>query len=374
MKCLLTAAAASCGVLLPSLTAQDMIGVTFAGQVLRMDSTTGAVTTLASGQAGKNCLCCTNDNRLISTVRSGSVTAGFRHHLVEIDPFTGAERLLFGSADVGDLRGLVALQQLQPHLILGVRDVGGPDELVRLDLLTGAVTVLGATGFGSIQDLDFTGSGLRAWDLAAGLLQVNGGNGAATDPFPGVGGPAGQQFLVTDPRTFQTFVGGAALHPVQVGTGTVGAPLAFAGNPDLRGAVFTAARTQRFGSDCGGVGGESNILALGTVAAGQALTIRSTRHDPGGLGVQIVGFSEVLHAGQALPIQLDPLLGTVGCRLHVSIDLSLVGVATAAGNLDVTLAMPASAAFLQFYVQHAAFDAVPDGMTWTDGLRVRLPR
>lgn len=353
------------------LPSQDMIGVTFAGQVLRMNSVTGATTVLANGALGKNCLCCTGSNRLISTIRTGSFTSGFRYHLIEIDPFTGAETVLFGQTDFGDLRGMTATPGQPPDVVLAVRDNGGPDELVVIDLASGALTVIGATGFSSIQDLDATGAGLRAWDLGAGLLNISASTGAATDPFPAIGGPTGQQFLTTHPVTFATFVGNTQIRPLTVGTGVVGTAISFAGAPDLRGAVFTTERTQRFGSDCGGVGGESNVFAITAVRAGQLLTIRSNRHGGGAFGAMVLGFSQSSHGGQPLPFLLDPLLGTVNCRLNVSLDASLLGFADPTGNLDVALSLPSAAAFFQFFVQHTAFDPVPGGMTWTDGLRVR---
>ena len=83
--------------------AQDLIGVTCPGQVLRINSVTGATTVLANGQ-----ICCTTDNRLITTVRTGTLFSGFHYHLAEINPFTGAETLLFGTLDVGDLRGMAS--------------------------------------------------------------------------------------------------------------------------------------------------------------------------------------------------------------------------------------------------------------------------
>ena len=355
------------------LPAQDMIGVTFAGQVLRMNSTTGTTTVLANGAIGKNSLCCTGSNRLISTIRTGTFTSGFRYHLIEINPFTGAESILFGQADFGDLRGMTSAPGQAPDVVLAVRDTGGPDELVVIDLATGVLTVIGPTGFSSIQALDATGGGLRAWDLGAGLLNISGSTGAATDPFPAVGGPTGQQFLVTNPVTFATFVGNTQMRPLTVSTGVAGSPINFAGAPDLRGAVFTTERTQRFGNDCGGVGGESNVFATTAIRGGQPVTIRSNRHGAAALGAMILGFSTTSNGGQPLPFLLDPLLGTVGCRLNVSLDATQLGFADPSGNLDVTLSLPPAAAFFQFFVQHTAFDPVPGGMTWTDGLRVRAP-
>lgn len=181
------------GALLPlvwslPLCAQDMIGVLFTGEVVRLRSTTGAVTLLATGQIGKNCLACSSDNRLWTTVRTGFSPATFQYFLANINPFTGAETLPFGNHNVGDIRALAANTT---GSLFGIRDLNGPDELVRIDMQTGVVTVIGPTGFTGIQAFDNTSAGLRVWDQTAGLLLISAQSGLATDPFPRLGGPAG---------------------------------------------------------------------------------------------------------------------------------------------------------------------------------------
>lgn len=351
-----------------ALSAQDLIGVTFQGQVLRIDSATGATTTLANGQIGKNCLATTVDNRLISTIRTGTLLTGFQYHLVEINPFTGAETLLFGTTDVGDLR---AMATVLPGSLLAIRNGNPSDQLVRIDLASGVVTVLGPTGFTGIQALEATGAGLRAWDLTAGLLVISGQSGAATDPFPGIGGPAGLQYMVTEPGTFETYVGNGTLHRVSTQTGVTSAPVAIQGNPDLRGVEFTTSRAQRLGDPCPAAQGLPVFVTVGPFGNGQNLVVQSDHHAPGALGVHILGFSETQHAGQPLPINLDPLLGTSGCRLRVSIDGTVLALADNTGIMTVTTPLSPALTFVQFYVQHAVFEAVPGGMSWTTGLRVR---
>lgn len=358
--------AAACLLLGLTLPAQgfDAIGVTFTGQILRLDTTTGATSGLGTGQLGQNALAVTADGRIWTTVRSG-IAAPFQFHLALIDPHTGAETLPFGNQDVGDLRGLC---NDGANDLMAIRDVGGPDEFVRIDTTTGVVTAVGPTGFSGIQALDFTAAGLRAWDLTAGLLRIDVNTGAASDPFPGVGGPAGLQWLATEPLTGRTFVGRGTVQEVDLQTGLLGPAVAFAGNPDLRGVEFTTGSITVFGHPCGG-----NVRVRASFLAGQtiALATRSGPHDLGALGALIVGFSRTSHQGIPLPAPLDPLLGTSGCELFVSVDFPQIGFVGANNFLDFSVPVPSALSWFPLYVQHAVFETVPGGMTWTTALQVR---
>lgn len=352
------------------LVAQDMIGVTFQGAVLRMDSTTGAVTTLANGQIGKNCLAFTNDNRLWTTVRTG-VTPNFHFHLALIDPFTGAETLPFGTAiDVGDLRAM-AEQDLFGGLF-AIRDLGlgSQDQLVHIDTTTGAVTVRGLTGFTGIQGFDRTIAGLRAWDIGAGVLTINTTSGLATDPFPGIGGPSSLQFVCTNTANSRKYVGNTSLYELDTVTGATTLVTNFVGAPDIRGAEFLKSRQEPFGTPCNG---SSGLVFLGANAFGAGGTMDTTSgsHAPNVIGVLVVGFSETFYGTLPLPLAVDPLLGTSGCFLNVSADVTQVGVGLPSGSLQILTPIPAAAAFVQFYVQHVALDPVPGGLSFSKALRVR---
>ena len=74
-------------------------------------------------------------------------------------------------------------------------------------------------------------------------------------------------------------------------------------------------------------------------------------------------------------LNLDPLLGTSGCTLDVSLDATLVGITSAAAPADLsfTFGIPATAAGLQVHVQHAVFEAVPGGLSWSNGLTIQVP-
>jgi hypothetical protein len=351
------------------LAAQDMIAVTFQGQVLRLGSQTSSVTTLASGQSGKTCLAIAPDNRLWTNVRSGTAAAGFHYHLALLDPVTGAESLPFGNADVGNLIALASPSSASD--LFGIRDAGGPDELIRIDTSTGVLTVVGPTGLSDMVGLDFTTAGARAWSASAGLLLISLATGAVNDLFPSLGGPAGMTFMATNPATGTTFVGGPSLHVVAVFSGGVGAATATFPGLDVRAAQFTTSRLQAFGSACQATTGSAGLGGVQPFGAGQPFTAKSIRHSAGAFGVQIVGFSETSFQGQPLPVSVDPIFGTSGCFLRVSADFTLGGVANTNGDMFVTMNLPPTIAFRQFYVQHAVLEPVPGGISFSNGLRVR---
>lgn len=351
-----------------SLPAQnfDLIGATFQGQILRIDSATGATQALGTMPVGANAMAMTADDRIWTTERTGT-SGAFHFHLAVIDPLTGVATLPFGALDVGDLRGLTAKHDGN---LYAVRDGTPSDELVEIDTTTGAVTAIGPMGFTGIQALDDTVLGLMAWDINAGLLTVQPLTGVATDPFPGVGSPATLQWLATDPVTGTLLVGRTTLQVVDLQTGLVGPAIAISGAPDLRGVEFTTARLSAFGVGCGTV----PRLAGDLVVAGstQVLTTRNGFFAPGTLGVQVIGLSNTTHHGLALPQPLDPLLGTSGCHLNVSIDITQFGFADGTGLLRIPLTLPASLTWFTLFAQHAAFvPGLPGGMSTSQGLRAR---
>lgn len=354
--------------LLPGMLAAqnfDAIGVTFQGQILRIDTATGATSPLGAGQLGQNGLAMTPDGRLWTTVRTG--VGQFRFHLAVIDPLSGVETLPFGTADVGDLRGMCEDADGQ---LLAVRDLGGPDELVRIDPQSGAVTVIGPTGFNGLQALDNTVLGVRAWDLNAGLVQIDTRTGAATDPFPTIAGPANLQWLATDPSTGRCLVGRTTMQQVNLFDGTTSAAVSIAGAPDLRGVEFTTGLIRAIGTGCG-----PSPRMSATFVRSPSLALATRSPAPAGtFGVQILGLSSTTHLGQTLPVDLDPLLGTVGCRLNVSIDATQFGVANVTNTFGLPFALPANLSWFELFAQHATFDAsAPGGVFWTHGVGARTP-
>jgi len=347
--------------------AQDAIGVTFAGAVLRLDTTTGAVTVLANGTPGKNCLTFTNDNRLWTVVRPNPTSAVW--HLAVIDPFTGAESLPFGTQNVGDLRAM-CIGRFAGGLF-AIRDASPTDQLVHIDTDTGVLTVVGATNHSAIQGLEDPFGGAKAWDVNAGMLQCNLDTAQTNDPFLTVIDPTGLQYMARHPITNERYVGRGSLFRLNTSNGQTTLVVNFTGNPDVRGLEFTTSRDERFGAHCSGANGAMFIALTHPFLAGQSMTVTSHNHTAGTVGLQIVGFSERFFSGNPLPLALDPLVGTVGCFLNVSADFSMLGLVDASGLMTVNLLTSPAIAFLQFYVQHMAIEAVPGGLAFTQGMRVR---
>ncbi|MBL8753343.1 MAG: hypothetical protein JNK15_08590, partial [Planctomycetes bacterium] len=133
--------------------------------------------------------------------------------------------------------------------------------------------------------------------------------------------------------------------------------------------AFTTSRRENFGSGCPAVATPFLTVQL-PFAGGTTMQTQTNNIAGGAIGGLVVGFSEDSYASAPLPLLLDPLLGTVGCRLHVSADLVVVGVA-APGQLQVGVFVPPAAAFQQFYVQTFALTNAPGGFSFSQGVRVR---
>ena len=104
-----------------------------------------------------------------------------------------------------DVRGLAFSST---NVLFAIRDgdsAGGidlPDDLVTVDVATGAVTLVGTTGLTAIQALTFSPGGtLYGWDLHAGLVTIAPTTGAATAVDPGAAGTVvGIQGLACSPN------------------------------------------------------------------------------------------------------------------------------------------------------------------------------
>jgi len=130
-----------------------------------------------------------------------------------------------------------------------------------------------------------------------------------------------------------------------------------------------------YGTACAAVSGPTTLSGSGLVAIGGNLTLTSGNHAPATLGVQTFGFSNTTHQNFPLPLLLDPLLGTNNCFLHASIDTTLI-LFTDAGtpaSLSYTLSFTPAFAGFRLYAQQAVFEAVPGGLSWTNGVAVIIP-
>ena len=223
-------------ILTASLTAQDLLGVNFAGSVYRVNSLTGAATMIGTGAAGQNCLA-RDDSGVFWSCRRTGPSLAWIYDLVTINPTTGAATIVHAGAP--DIRGLANAGGTMMWAI--VNTVAGSttsiDQLALIDTATGTVTTIGSIGMAALQGLTVHLGTLYSWDLQLGLVTIDMTTGAGTDPFPGAGAFNGQYLcshpdgrLIVGPGT-----GAAGLHAVDVTTGltTLIAPLT--GASDLRG-------------------------------------------------------------------------------------------------------------------------------------------
>ncbi|MBL8751543.1 MAG: hypothetical protein JNK78_20485 [Planctomycetes bacterium] len=131
-----------------------------------------------------------------------------------------------------------------------------------------------------------------------------------------------------------------------------------------------------FGPTCSGVAGPVALTATGPFLVGSTMVTTSTNHAPNSFGVLLLGLSRSQHgSGAALPILLDPLFGTSGCWLNVSDDILIGGIGGGAdpSQLVISLTLGPAVAGLEFYGQHVTFEAVAGGLSWSNGLLVRVP-
>lgn len=354
--------------LLPCATAlaqdfpRDLIAVTFGGTAVALDSRTGLGEALgATGRTGHNCTARVGRQIYTVEVVGGGTPQRF---LNLIDDVTGqATRTV---AITRDLRGLAPGGS---NSLLAITENGTNDQLVRVSISSGTITVIGSTGFSGLQGLTLHGNTFLAWDVNAGLVRVDHLTGAATDVNPAVGtGGAGVQFLtsMTDGRLLG---GHNSLYLIDPTTGAV--TLRGSGQyNDLRGAEERFGVFYTFGQGCNGVA----LNLAGEPRAGGTVTTSSTGNRRGTAGFLVLGFSEVGFRGLPLPLRLDSFLGTVGCFLYAGPEFTVATSANGLGVMVVPVAIPQFTQGLIFHVQHVSLSNGPGGLAFSGGgtVRVRL--
>ncbi len=356
------------------VSAQDLLGVAWGGQVVRIDSHSGATVPVGSGLAGLNCLARSASGTYWSVQRLSSTSFA----LVTVDPNTGAGTFFSGCYDI---RGL---SQGPGGDLYGVRDGASSDLLVRINTSNGLVTTIGACGFTGIQGLATHQGVLYAWDVFDGLLVVNPTTGAATDPFPGGVVPPYLQSLCSHPDG-RLLVGGGdsagvdSLYVVDVATGatTLLGPMTSGGGGgpvDFRGIEPLGAYIAPYGQGCDGEYGPVVLSVTGTPHIGGYLATTSTNHAANSVGLIVFGGDSLQYLGVPLPLLLDPVFGTLGCTLYTSIDGSFVMVSgpTGPAQMQFGFTWPASAGPSLVHVQHVCLENVPGGMSWSNGVAIRV--
>ena len=363
---LLVAATLIAGAFLP---AQDLIGIGWTGQVVLVDSLTAAVTPLGTGMTGQNALARDGSGNFWCTTRTTATP--YVYGFTTIDRNTGAATVVH--TNTVDLRGMCEASGTD---LFGIQD-GAPDRLVRVDTLTGTTTTIGNTGFSGIQGLARHQGVLYAWDINQGLLVVDENTGVAADPFPGLGGPTGLQFLCSHPDG-RLLVGGGSttnsLFVVDTTSGITSLIGVMSGAADLRGLEALGGRAVPFGTGCNGASGPVTLTVTGNLVANGNVLAVSTNHAPNALGAMVLGLSTSVHQGLPLPLSLDPLLGTSGCTLYTSIDFSLIGFTppNAPATLSFAFGLAPSAAGAVFHMQHACFEPVSGGLSWSNAVTLHI--
>ena len=364
--------ASSILLLTASLAAQDLVGVTWGGgNIARIDSFTGVATVVGSGTGMHNSLA-RDGNGVLWSLRTTGTFPNFAHTMAIIDPNAGTATDVHAGAP--DLRGLAGVGG---SLMYGIHNtvvgsISSIDNLVLVDLSIGTFTTIGPTGMTALQGLAFHQGTLYAWDLNLGLVTVDMLTGLATDPFPTSG--FNGQGLCSHPDGRLLLGAPSGLHSIDPTTGTATLIAAITGVSDLRGIEAFGGFSTPFGQGCNGAFGPVAMSVGGNLSPGGTFTSTSTNHAASSFGVLIFGLSTTSNLGLPLPLSMDPILGTVGCNLYVSIDATLSAFTGAVGpaNLQFSFVLPPGTANAVFHVQHACFEAVPGGASFSNGVTVNV--
>ena len=221
----------------PAMVQATIIGVDFGGTAYEIDETTGSGVVLGS----------TGFLRLNSAAANsaGTVYSVSQEELlgesiaITVDSTTGAGAAVTPAFDATNgVRG-IAFSAGGKLFATVDEDPGGsigPDTLYTIDLTTGALTSIGATGMTGIQALAFSLSGsLFGWDIDLGLVSIDASTGVATD-VSAVGVTASIQTIDFAPDG--TLYGARdALYTIDPTTG-VTTLIGSGGYSDLRGMAF----------------------------------------------------------------------------------------------------------------------------------------
>jgi len=174
-------AAGIAGLACPPAAEADTIlyGVTWLGDFVQIDKSTGAAAVIGKvGYGSLNSMAVDSHGRLFA---SGNTA----NKLIEIDPTTGegAVKVQFTGMPSGyNPRGLAFDADDNLYAVLSQQSLGEIDLLARIDVETGAVTVIGETGRKDLQGLDFGPDGvLYGAAVYAGLASLDVESGAVVD-------------------------------------------------------------------------------------------------------------------------------------------------------------------------------------------------
>lgn len=209
-------------------SAQTALAVTWTGDAVVADITNGTVTPLgATGLTSVNSL----------------AKLGASFYVTGRDPNLAGESLALIDATTGQATSVIVTTMTSVRgLAFDDQDVlfaienASPDRLMRLDPVTGVATLVGSTGFGGIQALEFFDGQLYAWDCLQGLAVVDRVTGAATNVNGAQDGNCSiVQTLFAD-GAGNLLAMSDSVYVVDVVSGTL-SQLALSGAGDVRGAA-----------------------------------------------------------------------------------------------------------------------------------------
>ena len=341
---------------------EPVLGVTFSGDAVAIDPHTGQGRVLGfTSRGGHNGMA-----RIGATVwtteqvGSGSSAQFFLNRLSDVTGIATRTHTL--------TRDIRALAEASGTELFGIAQGTLSDELVRIQVSTGAITVVGPTGFVGLQGLAVRLGRLLAWDTNLGLIRINPSNGAGVDVDPAFGsGGADIQFLSTIQG--DTLIGGSSgIFEIDPTTGVPSLRGSGAYN-DLRGAEERFGVMYTFGAGCAGMA----MSISGTPTAGSTITSLSSGNEPLAISLMFLGFSDRNFRGVPLPLRLTSIFGTApDCFAYAGADLTVSGLASLRGNFTVPIAIPAGLEGLVFHLQHMSLSNAPGGMQFSNGASVRV--
>ena len=295
-------------------------------------------------------------------------TPGLRNAYFQADMLTGYWGGSFGLAyDVnssGTIRGNEPGER-------GVRFELGTYTTVQLKLVA-------ADGTATNVPLAGLGIGNGQWVRVRVVMDLPGANGAGLGSVDVMNLSAG--------ATSFTPVAGLQRIPLGLNTGASDAT-----NPTLWNALWLHFEGATYGLDnievgrvgfgrpygvgCNGASGRVELSAQGVFSIGQVVQLVSTNHAPAAPGAVLIGFSDTNYLGINLPFSLDGTLGTVGCSLLASAEITLgaVSSATAPATIAFPIVISGPTFGARFFTQHVCLEPVPGGVSVSNGLIVQLP-